>query len=299
MRNQFIETTAQLMDERPDVAVVLADIGVTRFIETGMIDRHPDRIVNVGIREQLMIGVAAGFALEGFKPIAHSYTPFLVERPFEQIKLGFAHQGVDGVLVSIGSSFDASSEGRTHQAPEDVALISSLPGWSVMAPGHADETAALLRDAVETSGSSYIRLADDTNREAHITPPGQFAVVRQSTNAAPLVIAVGPMLDPTMEATRNIDATVLYASTIRPFDAHTVAQHIGSGEVVIVEPYLEGTSASEAAEALISTPHRLLSIGVPKGELRNYGSAKEHRVAHGLDAVGLAKRIDSFVTSVA
>ena len=99
----------------PRVAVVLADIGA------GADPATTRARFNVGIREQLMIGVAAGLALEGYRPIVHSYAPFLVERPYEQIKLDLGHQDLGAVLVSSARRTTRRREGRTHQAPEDVA----------------------------------------------------------------------------------------------------------------------------------------------------------------------------------
>ena len=81
MRERFTAVTTELLDNDPRIAVVLADIGVGNFRESGAMRRHPDRVVNVGIREQLMTAVGAGMALEGFRPIIHSYAPFVVERP--------------------------------------------------------------------------------------------------------------------------------------------------------------------------------------------------------------------------
>ena len=158
MRERFTRVTSEALDDDPRLAVVLADIGVDAFEQAGARLRHPQRVINVGIREQLMIGVAAGLAQEGMRPVVHSYAPFLVERPFEQIKLDLGHQDVGALLVSIGASYDASAEGRTHQAPGDVALLATLPGFSIHVPGHPDEVEELLRREFARDGRAYVRL---------------------------------------------------------------------------------------------------------------------------------------------
>ena len=146
MRDTFIRTTSALLDEDPRTAVVLADISAEQFEPAAR--AHPDRVVNVGIREQLMLSVAGGLALTGLRPFAHSYAPFVVDRAYEQIKLDLDHQGVGAVLVSVGASYDGSTAGRTHQSPGDVALIDTLVGrWTVHVPGHPDEVPPLLRAA--------------------------------------------------------------------------------------------------------------------------------------------------------
>jgi transketolase len=291
MRDRFAHVTSALLDEDPRLAVVLADIGGAGLIRARR--RHPDRVINVGIREQLMISVASGLALSGMRPIAHSYTPFLVERPFEQVKLDLAHQGVGAVLVSVGASFDASDSGRTHQAPEDVALLSTLPDWTIHVPGHPDEAETLLRDAVAADGNVYLRLAAQANAEPMPIEPGRLHVVRRGSQAT--VIAVGPMLDRTLKATADLDVTVLYATTVRPFDAETLRPELSAPAVVLVEPYLQGTSAMWVSEALRDTPHRLLSIGVRRMENRHYGTPEQHDEAHCVDVASLRHRIGQFL----
>lgn len=296
MRDSFINTTDRLLSERTDLAVVLADIGVSQFREAGVLDRHPERVLDVGIREQLQISFAAGLAKEGIRPIVHTYAPFLIERPFEQIKLDFGHQGVGGVLVSVGASYDSTVSGRTHQAPEDVALMATLPDWQIHVPGYADEAESLLSEATARGDSAYIRLSEESNDVARTLKPGAMSVEKQGSPDAPVVIAVGPKLDPVLEAVSDMDVTVLYATTVRPFDSETL-RNFTPTEVVLVEPYLAGTSASEVSAALTDRPHRLLSLGVERKELRNYGTISDHNKAHGLDAAGLREKISAFIES--
>ena len=181
---------------------------------------------NVGIREQLMIGVAAGLAFEGLRPIVHSYTPFLVERPYEQIKLDLGHQDVGAILVSTGASYDGAQSGRTHQAPADVALLSALPGWTIHVPGHPDELERMLRAALATDDRVYIRMSEEAN-DAPVHADG-LEVLRRGSDAAPVIVAVGPTLDETLAATRDLDATVAYLATVRPFDARACARSCGA-----------------------------------------------------------------------
>jgi len=294
MRQRFIDVVTELLDEHPRIALLTADISHAMFRANGVAGRHPDRVINVGIREGLMVDAAAGMALEGMRPVAHTFAPFLIERAFEQVKLGFAHQGVGGVLVSAGASYDIAAYGRTHHSPGDVALVATLPGWRIHVPGHADEAESLLRDAVSRTGPVYIRLSERANREPHATGDA-LVTVRRGAPGAVTVVAVGPMLDHALEATEPLGATVLFAATVRPFDDAGLRAAVTGTDVVLVEPYLQGTSAAEVSAALDDRPHRLLSIGVPLTEHRKYGRADQHDRAHGLDAEGLRARISAWL----
>ena len=289
MREAFAATSEDLLDDDPSVAVVLADISTQYF--TAAAARHPDRVVDVGIREQLAVNVGAGLALAGMRPIVHTIAPFLVERSFEQIKLGFNHQDVGGVLVSVGASYDISAGGRTHAGPGDVALLDTLPDWEVHVPGHADELAALLRAAVAGDGRAYLRTTTASNRSP--LPVGRMHVLRRGGSGT--VLAVGPMLDNVVAAVGDLDVTILYAATVRPLDVATLLATLGAPDVVLVEPYAVGTSARVVSDALTHVPHRLLSVGVPREELRRYGTPAEHEAAYGLDPAALRRRIAPFV----
>jgi transketolase len=289
MRETFVATTTDLLDEDPRTALVLADISSDVFIPA--MRRHPDRVLNVGIREQLMTGVAGGLALTGLRPFVHSYAPFAVDRAYEQIKLDLGHQDVGAVLVSIGASYDAAAEGYTHQSPGDVALLDTLEGWTVHVPGHRDEVPALLRAASRHDDRVYVRLSEQENARAY-PDAGRLRVIRRG---GPLVVAVGPMLDPVLEATRDRDVTVAYTNTPRPIDVEGL-RALTEGEVVLVEPYLAGTSAHLVQDALAGLPHRELHLGVGRREVRNYGTWQDHARAHGLDAAGLRESMDAFLS---
>ncbi|MFE1797172.1 transketolase family protein [Streptomyces sp. NPDC059517] len=294
MRDRFAPVMSRLLDEDPRVAVVLAEIGLADFEETRR--RHPDRVINVGIREQLLVGAGAGLALTGLRPVVHTFASFLVERPFEQIKLDLGHQDVGAVLVSAAASFDWPAGGYTHMSPGDVAVLDTLDGWTVHVPGHPDEAETLLRHAVAAGDDKvYVRLSTQSNDRALPVDGTRFLTVREGR--AGVVVAVGPMLDPVLEATDGLDVTVLYAATVRPFDAVTLRHAtVGAGtDVVLVEPYLAGTSVSAANDALVDLPHRVLGLGVGRRELRRYGLVEEHVAAHGLDAKSLRGRIDEFL----
>jgi transketolase len=293
MRETFASTVTDLMDDDPRVAVVLADISRDLFADAAA--RHPLRVINLGIREQLLVSVAGGLALSGLRPVAHTFPSFLVERPFEQVKLDLGHQDVGAVLVSYGGSYDMSTAGRTHQSPSDVALLDSLPGWTVYVPGHPAEAERQLRAAVAGDDRVYVRLSARAN--ASPVPGSGVRVLRSGRRG--VVLAVGPTLDAVLTATATLDVTVAYTATARPLDGAGLRSAVlaaDRGDVVVVEPYLAGTSAHLVNAALEDLPHRVRSLGVSREhELHMYGSAEDHDLVHGLDAAGIAASIRSFL----
>ncbi|MCW2138874.1 transketolase family protein [Actinoplanes cyaneus] len=288
MRETFVAATTALLDEDPRTALVLADISADVFAPA--LRKHPDRALNVGIREQLMVGVGGGLAMTGMRPYLHSYAPFLVDRAYEQIKLDLGHQDTGAVLVSIGGSYDSAASGYTHHSPGDVALLDTLEGWTVLVPGHHDEVPAMLREAARHDDRVYIRLGLQENTRAY-PDGGKLRVLKRG---GPLVVAVGPMLDPVLAATADLDVTVAYTNTPRPLDTEGM-RLLAEGEVIVVEPYLAGTSARLVSEALSGLPHRALHLGVGRAEIRDYGTWEDHARAHGLDAAGLRRSLRAFL----
>jgi transketolase len=291
-RQRFYEVVPWMVAEDPRLALVLAEIGAG-YLDPAVTERIADRVVNVGIREQLMIGTAAGLAMTGLRPIVHTFAPFLLERPYEQVKLDLGHQDVGAVLVSAGGSYGVSHGGQTHFGQRDVALLDTLSGWTVHVPGNADEAERLLRRAVRGDDRVYLRLDVASNERGYEVESGRMTVVRRGSRAT--VVAVGPMLDRVLAATADRDLTVLYAATVRPFDADTLRGSLTAPDVVLVEPYLAGTSVHLVAQALSGVRHRVLGLGVARGERRRYGTPADHDAMHGLDVAGLRRAIDGFV----
>jgi transketolase len=289
MRAAFARTTSQLLDEDPRVALVLAEISVSGYFSSA-IERHPDRAVNLGIAEQAMIGVAAGFAMEGFHPIAHSIGAFIAERPYEQLKLDIGYQGLGGTFVGIGASYDYSAEGATHHAPGDAQVMSAIPRMRVLVPGHPREVTTLLRTTYAGPDPTYLRLAAATNPEPLDVRPGRLELVARG--GGPTVVAFGPMLGPTLLACAGLDVTICYATSLRPFDAAGLAAVVGDDPVVIaVEPWYEGTAAAEITAALSHAPARYGWIGVPRAFVHDYGTRDDLDRDAGLDPAAIRRRI--------
>lgn len=278
MREQFAATAAALLEEDERVALLLADISVALFRDT--LKAHPSRAVNVGIMEQTLVGVAAGFALEGFLPIVHSIAPFLVERPFEQLKDDFCYQGLGGLFVSVGASYDYSTEGMTHHCPTDVAILGTLPRMQVVVPGTGREVESLMRQTYANGAPTYLRTSTRTNELEVEVEFGRLSVVR--TGAGATVI--------------HLDVTIMYATTVFPFDERTLAAH-ASTEVVVVEPYAGAPIAPAIGRSLRDLPHRVETIGVPREVLDRYGTPENHDEALGLTPAGIRKRVQSLLGS--
>lgn len=289
-RERFYGLLSDLLDADPRAVVLLADIGAG-YVDVP--DHLAGRVVNLGIREQLLVSAAGGLALTGMRPIVHTFAPFLVERPYEQLKLDLGHQDAGAVLVSAGASYDMAGAGETHFGSRDVGLLDTLDGWTVHVPGHADEAEQQLRAALPGDDRVYVRLTGASNASALGAGPG-MTVLRRGGRGT--VVAVGPLADRTRAAVADLDVTVLYAPTVRPFDAATLRATLGAPDVVLVEPYLAGTSTRFVAEALEGVRHRVLGLGVGHAELRRYGTPGEHDAAHGLDVEGIRRSVRRFLS---
>ena len=164
MRRRFGKVIAELADRDEDIVVLVGDIGYRVFDEFR--EKHPDRFINLGICEQTMIGVSAGMALEGLKPWVYTITPFLIERPFEQVKLDIDQQNVNVKLVGFS---DYPTLGPTHRELDGEKIIQLFNNISSFFPKDGDETQSMMYEAYEKNGPAFISLKSDPTLSGSIT----------------------------------------------------------------------------------------------------------------------------------
>ena len=293
MRQHMAKTLEELMVTDERLVVLLADISYSLFDQDNAL--FSQRILNLGILEQTVVSTAAGLAMEGFIPAVHSFAPFLIERPFEQLKDDFCFQQLGGNFISSGASYDYSVEGMTHHGPGDVQILHSLPGMQIVVPGTASEFDTLFRELYANGSPTYYRLSAKSNPVEYPVHFGEMLIVKRGKQAT--VIAVGPMLAAVLPAVEEMDVTVLYCTTVVPFDAETLRTTSESNNIVIVEPYYEGVLVPDVCKAMKQVPIRVEAIGVPHKVLSNYGQPEQHDEELGLTPEGIRHRIDQFLNN--
>ncbi|MFA5714374.1 MAG: hypothetical protein WC998_01365 [Candidatus Paceibacterota bacterium] len=287
MRKQFVETVKSIMATDPRIVVILGDIGEYSFRD--VFQAYPKRIYNVGISEQAMISMAAGLAKEGFIPIVHTISPFLVERAYEQIKIDIGYQGRKVILVGCGGSYDYAAYGATHHSPADVALMYNVPGINICIPGHPLELDYLLKEAINDDEPYYFRLGETSNSDT-CTPIYLF--MQNPDEWKTIIIAVGNILDKALEA-NNKRFNILYSNII-PIDYDFNFQ-LGEEliNVIIIEPYYP-VLCNEVIKA-VNHPIRILNIGVPRQFIHEYGKISDIDQITGLSVEGIRKQIEEFL----
>lgn len=271
MRKQFTKTVEEILAEDERTILLLGDIGVFGFKNS--FELYPTRVYNIGILEQSTVSVASGLSMAGFVPIIHTITPFITERCFEQIKDDFGYQKLGGNIVSVGASYDYASLGCTHHGAADVGILMNIPEVQIVVPGTSEEFDALFRQSYNNGTIKYFRLTERENLNKIPVKFGKANVIRKGKLGT--VIAIGPLLDKVINATKNLDITVIYLTTIRPFDTETVKKNISGNKVLICEPYYSGAITEDVIKSS-DKPLKIDFLGVPRKFLTNYGTVAEH-----------------------
>jgi len=164
MRRSFGKIITELAEKDKKIYVLVGDIGYRIFDEFR--EKYPDRFINIGICEQSMIGVSAGMALEGLKPWVYTITPFLIERPFEQVKLDIDQQNVNVKLVGFS---DYPKLGPTHTELNGEKMMQLFKNITSYFPKNGNETIHFANEAYNNFGPAFISLKSDPTLSSSIT----------------------------------------------------------------------------------------------------------------------------------
>lgn len=291
MRKQFVKTVEEMLHKDKRLVLLLGDIGVFGF--RNAFASHPTRVYNIGILEQATISLAAGLAKTGFIPIVHTITPFIVERSLEQIKVDFAFQRLGGNFISVGASYDYAALGATHHCPADVGILKNIPGMEIVVPGTPEEFHTLFKESYSDGSPTYFRLSERGNKESVKVKFGKATVIKKGKKAT--VIAVGPILKNVLEATKKEDVTVLYYTTLAPFDSETLKKNTASNKILVCEPYYEGALALDITKTFPTKAMEIAHAGMPKRFLSNYGKAEDHDKDLGMTKEVIRKKLKKLI----
>ncbi len=297
-RAAFGETLIKLVDEGMDIMAVDADLcGSTTTAKFGA--AYPDRLFDVGIAEQNMIGVASGLALTGRTVFTGSFAVFGTGRCWEQIRNTVCDSGLNVKVCPTHAGITVGADGATHQALEDIALMRVLPGMRVLVPADYASAVAAIRLAAATPGPFYVRLGREPLPEVYdegFTCDVAFAnVLREGSDIS--IMACGVEVAQALAAAdalaaEGISAEVVDVMSVKPLDEETIiASAAKTGRVLTVEEHsIYGGMGSAVAE-LLSEKHPVPVTRLGMTTFGQSGDAAELLAYYGLDAAGLAARV--------
>jgi transketolase len=289
MREAYGKTLVELGRENPDIVALDADLSKSTMT-TFFAKEFPERFFDCGIAEQNMVGIAAGLASSGKIPFASTFAVFVPGRCFDQIRVSIASPMLNVKLVVTHGGITVGEDGSSHQAIEDLSLITSLPGFTVIVPADAIETAQAVRMAASSAGPFYIRLArlkvPLVYTNDYRFKLGKAVVMRRGKDVT--VIAIGIMVASALEAADNlkkkgIDCRVLNMPTLKPVDeAAIIKAATDTGAIVTAEEHLEhgglGSIVSQIVVKHQPVPMEFVAIkdtyaesGKPAELLEKYG----------------------------
>jgi transketolase len=302
MRNAFADELTRLGDEDPRVVMLSGDIGNRLFDKFKA--RHPSRFFNCGVAEANMMGVAAGMAMNGLRPVAYTITPFVTTRCLEQIRTDVCYHEAPVTIVAVGAGLAYSGLGPTHHACEDIAFLRSIPNMVVICPGDAFEVRAALRASMQQDRPVYIRMGKKGEPVVHAGPVANFQIgkaIPVSDGKDVCLLSTGNMLPEAMEAAhklkeKGISAQVVSFHTVKPLDEACLKDAFDRFALVasIEEHSLIGGFGAAVSEWLVDTgtPTRnFLRFGTPDAFFKKSGEQEYAREMLGLNAHHIADKI--------
>ncbi len=293
MRDAFARGFCQAARQHQNLFLVVADISPAASLDDFRRE-FPTRLVDVGISEQTMIGVAAGLALRGYRPFTYTIANFTIYRPFEQVRVDLCYQNLPVVLVGIGGGMSYSALGGTHHTIEDIAIMGCLPNMTILAPCDPLEVEAAVMAAAVQNGPVYLRVGK--SGEPPITgqaEPFVFGKLRRISEGEDVaIVGYGPILKLGVDAAQRWKqqtgkhAGVYSAHTMKPFDQAgarallqrypkiiTVEEHVAAGGL--------GSLIKQAAQECGSNA-RITTMHLRDEFIHLYGSQDDLRAAHGI-----------------
>jgi transketolase len=253
------------------VLVVSDSVGSSKL--TGFARRFPDRVVNVGIAEQGLVGVAAGLAAGGMVPFVSAAACFLTARALEQIKVDAAYAQSNVKLCGMSPGLAYGALGPTHHSVEDVSWLRAIPGMQIVVPADAAETAEAVRWAHRADGPVFLRVSRTpvpaVNSPGYRFRAGRATVLHDGTDVT--IIANGTVVWRALAAAdelagRGVDARVISMPTVKPLDTATVLDAAAETGGIVTAEEASVTGGLGAAVAALLAQHRptpMRLIGVP------------------------------------
>lgn len=301
MRNAFADEVTKLGLEDRRVVLLSGDIGNKLFDKFK--DNAQGRFFNCGVAEANMMGVAAGMALNGLRPVVYTITPFTTTRCFEQIRVDACYHGAPVIIVGTGSGLSYAELGPTHHSLEDMAILRTLPGMTVLAPCDEVELRGLLRAAVQLPGPAYMRIGKKGEPILHKRDAalqiGRAVTLREGRDVC--LIGAGTILSEVVKAAdllagERINARVESFHTVKPLDEARLKELFAAYPLVAVaeEHGVVGGLGGSVAEWRARQDGRLarmLAFGAEDSFMHEVGSQEYARRRYGIDAQTIATRV--------
>lgn len=301
MRNAFADEITKLGATDPRIVLLSGDIGNRLFDRFK--ERAEGRFYNCGVAEANMMGVAAGMALCGLRPVVYTITPFATTRCFEQIRVDVCYHMASVMIVGTGSGLSYADLGPTHHSCEDMAILRTLPEMTVMAPADPLELRAALRAALKHDGPVYMRIGKKGEPTIYTREPdlhiGKATTIRPGKDVC--LISTGVMLSVVMQAASllaqdRLSARVESFHTVKPLDTATLCDCFRDHQVVaVVEEHGRiGGLGGAIAEwlAMQELPRaKFLPFGTDDAFMHEIGSTQYARAKFGLTAENIAAQV--------
>lgn len=295
MRNAFSDAIVAAAVADPKVLLLTGDHGYALFDEFRR--QRPEQFINCGVAEQNMVGVAAGLAKAGFKPIVYGLACFVPVRVLEQIKLDVCYQDLPVVFIGDGAGIVYSALGSSHQSAEDIAVLRAIPKLDILSPCDALEMRYAMAHALAFTRPVYVRMGKSDVGEVHTgalsAPIGDLVPVRAGGDTRAAFLATGSMVRTALElAGRLGDIPVWSVPVVKPLNRAQLAQLARRfGTLIVLEEHNRigglGGAVAEAVGDLGGARARVLRLGIDDRFSQFNGSWDYLRREHGIDAASL------------